>query len=378
MDKPPKPYQLDGIRPGQLWDTAITENIAQSSCFLAFLSKTSVSKKGYVQREYRLALENMGRMPSGQVFLVPVLLESDCPLPQLTVDSFRFQDLQWFDLESDGLKTLIRFLNEELSPEKELKEFPNNAIIEVSSITDFFHSVGSNRTLKLGPTAYLLTSEMAEGQFGEHIHIRRVFDGWQFNIRNVNNMKIDGKDRRSSQFLVNARYPFVFSFEKCANIGLSTLTLAHSPPGYCTGGVVRLDSCRDVTIRDCDLHGSGTYGFEINDVDGLLVEDSEVSHCTYGIMNIVGLQKGIFRNVEFRDNRTFSGINAQRSKRIEFENCNLFGNTSNHEPLLAIYPDSDIVWRGGAITLNNAKALCYLSRNTQFIGANIKNNSFEV
>src|SRR5437763_1898538 len=110
MDKPPRPFQFDGIRPGQFWETALAGAIKESSYFLAFLSRNSIAKKGYVQREYRLALANIARLPPDHTFLVPVLLEKNCPLPDVTVDTIKFDDLQWLDLEADGLDALIGFL----------------------------------------------------------------------------------------------------------------------------------------------------------------------------------------------------------------------------------------------------------------------------
>lgn len=106
MDKPPKPYDSEGIKPGEKWDIFIRQMIRKSAYFLAFLSQKSVQKRGYVQREYRLALEVMGEVPPGQIFLIPVLLEK-CELPEIIGDTIQFCQLQWLDLQADGLQKLI-------------------------------------------------------------------------------------------------------------------------------------------------------------------------------------------------------------------------------------------------------------------------------
>jgi hypothetical protein len=68
MDKPPIPYNLDGINPGEVWNDRIRSEIRNAAYFVACLSKTSVEKRGYAQREYRLALSTRSEVPSGQIF----------------------------------------------------------------------------------------------------------------------------------------------------------------------------------------------------------------------------------------------------------------------------------------------------------------------
>lgn len=372
MDKPPQPYQLEGIQPGQLWATAISETIAQASYFLAFLSKASVSKRGFVQREYRLALQNMNTLPQGKTFLIPVLLESDCPLPDTSVESFRFSDLQWFDLEVDGLDTLISFLRGELVATPPTIE--QNQPVEIAETMEFLTSIGSNRTLKLLEKAYLITPEMAEFRFSEHVSVEKNHDGWQFYFKDIENLKIVGINKMASQVIVNSRYSFVLAFKNCKNIALENITLSHSPPGYCRGGVVYLNNCNDIAIRSCNLYGCGTEGLYASQVEGLTCEDVRISDCTYGIMRLRRVSKARFANCLFRDNKEFWGINVDESENVWFDQCQVYRNISKNSPLLAIHPDSKIVWKGGEIKFNTSKGLYYFSSTIDFDEANVENN----
>ncbi len=63
------------------WQQVIESEIEKCDYFLAFLSRRSVSKTGYVNRELRYALEQGERRPFGQRFIVPILLD-DCVLPR--------------------------------------------------------------------------------------------------------------------------------------------------------------------------------------------------------------------------------------------------------------------------------------------------------
>lgn len=109
MDKPPAPYSMDGLRPGERWDKRIRTAIRNADYLIAFLSPVSVSKGGYVQREYRLALDRMNELPEDSVFLIPVLL-AQCEPPAITVGQVSFRDVQWYDLYNRGLGDLVNYM----------------------------------------------------------------------------------------------------------------------------------------------------------------------------------------------------------------------------------------------------------------------------
>lgn len=109
MDKPPAPYQLEGIQPGEDWDSAIRRAIKEAQLVLAFFSKTSIEKQGYVQREYRLALSSTMDKPVGTISFVPVLLE-ECAPPDIRVDTISLSQFQWYALYEDGLDNLVQSL----------------------------------------------------------------------------------------------------------------------------------------------------------------------------------------------------------------------------------------------------------------------------
>lgn len=110
MDKPPKPYAHFGIKPGEKWDRAIRTAIRGCDYFIAFLSKKSVTKSGYVQREYRLALDILNELPPNRTFLLPVLIEN-CDVPDLKVGTESFHDFQWYLLYEKGIDELIEFIS---------------------------------------------------------------------------------------------------------------------------------------------------------------------------------------------------------------------------------------------------------------------------
>jgi hypothetical protein len=56
---------------GQNWREEIPSAIGSSDIVIVCLSSQSVSKQGYVQREFRRALHQMAEVPAGEIYLIP-------------------------------------------------------------------------------------------------------------------------------------------------------------------------------------------------------------------------------------------------------------------------------------------------------------------
>lgn len=78
------------IAPGQDWVLEIQNTINKADFFLACLSGRSVSKRGYVQKELKLALSVLDEMPEGEIYIIPLRLEN-CNVP------YSLSARQWID-----------------------------------------------------------------------------------------------------------------------------------------------------------------------------------------------------------------------------------------------------------------------------------------
>lgn len=97
-------FDEEDIIPGQDWDFEIRKAIRASDIVLVCLSKTSISKVGYLQKEIRNVLDVADEQPEGTIFLIPARLEP-VEVPE------RFRRWQWVDLfEEKGYPRLIRAL----------------------------------------------------------------------------------------------------------------------------------------------------------------------------------------------------------------------------------------------------------------------------
>lgn len=87
----------------------IARAVKNADIVVICLSKGSVSKSGYVQKEIRFALSVADEKPDGAIFIIPARLE-ECDVPD------RLQKWQWVDLfKMDGYSRLLLSLRANLS-----------------------------------------------------------------------------------------------------------------------------------------------------------------------------------------------------------------------------------------------------------------------
>jgi hypothetical protein len=90
------------ILPGEKWKPCIQEAIRHSDFFLACLSANSVSKRGYLQKEIKDALDIWQEKLDSDIYLIPVRLE-DCEVPE------SLRDFQWVNMfKKGGWPRLVR------------------------------------------------------------------------------------------------------------------------------------------------------------------------------------------------------------------------------------------------------------------------------
>jgi hypothetical protein len=93
---------VERLLPGQDWNLEIEKAVESSDAIIVFLSKNSVNKEGYIQRELRYALDVADTKPDGTIFIIPVRLDHEVSAPR------RLRPYQWVDLfdEKGYQKTL--------------------------------------------------------------------------------------------------------------------------------------------------------------------------------------------------------------------------------------------------------------------------------
>ncbi len=89
------------LLPGQEWESTIRA----SSHFLALISSSSVTKRGFVQKEVRQGLDVLSETSPGSVFVIPIRLE------EIEPQHDSLNRLQWVDLFAGYDEALTRILS---------------------------------------------------------------------------------------------------------------------------------------------------------------------------------------------------------------------------------------------------------------------------
>jgi DNA-binding response OmpR family regulator len=92
------------LLPGENWDLEIRKAVKGADVVVIFLSRGSITKAGYVQKEIKFALDVADEQPEGTIFIIPARLE-ECQVPM------GLSTWQWVNLfETKGYKKLKQSL----------------------------------------------------------------------------------------------------------------------------------------------------------------------------------------------------------------------------------------------------------------------------
>lgn len=102
---------------GQNWKKEVPKVIKNSKFFIALISKNSLNKRGFVQREIKHALEVLAEIPSNEIYFIPVRLDESEPYDEDLLN------LNWVDLFPSYTEGLRRILTTLTSLKKKPLEF---------------------------------------------------------------------------------------------------------------------------------------------------------------------------------------------------------------------------------------------------------------
>ena len=211
-------------------------------------------------------------------------------------------------------------------------------VYTVSNVDDFIAAIGPDRGIRLEPGTYdLSTASTYAGETGnEFCCWQETFDGYELVIQNAKNLTITGAGKDSVTISATPRYAQVLRLYGCENISMTGFTAGHTKePGYCVGGVVYLDGCATVSIRDVGLYGCGVTGVHSQGCTDVTVANSDIYDCSYNAVMVVNslsvdvincriydLGKG-----EWEASEVFC---LDNSSDITISDCEIYGNQSQY------------------------------------------------
>ena len=119
----------ESIQFGEKWSDVADNAIKKARFFMACLSSKSVSKDGYVQREFRLALSQLELKSPQSIYFIPALIE-EVDLPNISVGTIHFGDYHAVKIfEEHEFNKLIQQLQKQANIDVKIKqrESPNFA-----------------------------------------------------------------------------------------------------------------------------------------------------------------------------------------------------------------------------------------------------------
>lgn len=121
----------EDLLPGVKWKDAIIKAVREADLFLLCVSSRSSNRQGFIQREIKIALDQLEEKTSDHIYFIPVRLE-DCDLPEKVEE---FQCVNWFEVGAwEKLDRALRIQAEKLGGKKLPKRKPPSPLKPPSAI----------------------------------------------------------------------------------------------------------------------------------------------------------------------------------------------------------------------------------------------------
>ena|GEM_PF-1905099 len=256
---------------------------------------------------------------------------------------------------------------------------PKQKVVKVKSATELVKAIASNTKIVITTTKLLniteavdqliATGEIAavdwdapELDFG--VYFDSMYDGPELIVAGMINLTIEGPDPdETANLQVKPRYSNVFRFENCENLELTNLNMGHIDGATCSSGVVTINDCRGVTMRNTILYGCGEVGLYLNNTSDFAMNNSTIHQCSERALMIDaynGNSTGpVFNNCSFVNCANGIMVGEGTTGTI-FNNCTFTDNKGT------------LFWLESPIVLNNCEVEHHYSDDSdnQFITRN--------
>jgi hypothetical protein len=258
----------------------------------------------------------------------------------------------------------------------------NKKTIIVETPDQFVDAIGSNRTIQL-KTSEISLKDVSYGKNGSNYRFDEEHDGYELVIFGVKNLNIIGLGSAQVKITTEPQYGDVIVFENCEQITIENINAGHGPEkGYCTGGVFNFLRCKNITINQSTLYGSGMEGITAEGVRNLICNNTTITGCTYSIMTLNNSTGFQFNSCEFTENQEFDLINIANCNGIKFTSCIISDNITSTDDvskysLFNVNRSKDVILKDCKVEGNKMAYFCNVEDAVQLLNTSIENNSFE-
>lgn len=173
-------FDEESLLPGQDWDTEIKRAIRSADVVVVCISRASITKEGYIQKEIKMALDIVDEKPDGTIFLVPLRLD-DCEVPEKLA---KYHWVDYFGEETDlenGYSKLLASLQKrkisviKLSPKRPnaptkksklplIREYQSNKLYETETTKNKYRVLWVDSTARHALRRYI-SAVYASGEY---------------------------------------------------------------------------------------------------------------------------------------------------------------------------------------------------------------------
>ncbi len=218
----------------------------------------------------------------------------------------------------------------------------DGTVVEVSDVDGLLAAIAPNTTIVLAPGEYDFSTAHNYGGSSDSpwyswslvAKDESGTPGYELQIRNAEGLTLRGSGEGETVLAAVPRYANVILFQNCPDLRIEQLTAGHTRlPGYCMGGVLRLEACNRATVDACGLYGCGTIGVHAQDCTELCVSNCHIYECSYGAVNLQSCRKVQIQGCEVERNgvRPDSGaaytlFSVNSSDSVIVSECRVHGN----------------------------------------------------
>ncbi|MGM9660721.1 MAG: right-handed parallel beta-helix repeat-containing protein [Faecousia sp.] len=213
-----------------------------------------------------------------------------------------------------------------------------NGLYTVSDVDSLIAVIGPDREIRLEEGTYDLSAASTyAGETGnEYCYWNETYDGYELVIRSANNLTITGAGKDSVTISAVPRYAQVLRLNGCRNVAMTGFTAGHTKePGACVGGVIYLDYCTGVSIRDVGLYGCGVTGVTAQACNDLSVANSDIYECSFNGIYLMDTVDATVTNCRIYDLgkgewEASEVFMLSGSADITISDCEIYDNLSNY------------------------------------------------
>lgn len=173
--------------------------------------------------------------------------------------------------------------------------------VYVKTADELIAAIAPDTDIVLSSDEIMLSDASDYGSgLGEYYHWESGYDGPQLVIENCDNLSITSEI--VTHIIAEPRYANVFTFENCGNVRLGGFKAGHTEAANsCTGGVIYMNECKNMSVEGALLYGCGVYGVCADFVKGLSITDCEIYDCTQGGIYLYEVNNAVIENCDIHD-----------------------------------------------------------------------------